>query len=135
MRARAAHRSWPDVGSPGSRPRSFCTCQVLRPRRAARTLRWCVRNVLPSALETASAQTLEPFHADVIAECREQVSVRRYREVGEVAFDHGCEPPPLFVDRLMPVLSQRFLDLPKLGLHPLSLCLAPELEVGAVLLG
>src|SRR5438876_8080319 len=55
MRARAAHRSWPDVGSPGSRPRSFCTCQVLRPRRAARTLRWCVRNVLPSALETASA--------------------------------------------------------------------------------
>src|SRR5437667_12708307 len=35
----------------------------------------------------------------------------------------------------MPVLSQRFLDLPKLGLHPLSLCLAPELEVGAVLLG
>src|SRR5205807_295660 len=84
---------------------------------------------------TASSQTLEPFHADVIAECREQVSVRRYREVGEVAFDHGCEPPPLFVDRLMPVLSQRFLDLPKLGLHPLSLCLAPELEVGAVLLG
>src|SRR5438132_5603086 len=84
---------------------------------------------------TASPQTLEPFHADVIAECREQISVRRYREVGEVAFDHGCEPPSLFVDRLMPVLSQRFLDLPKLGLHPLSLCLAPELEVGAVLLG
>src|SRR6266446_5986666 len=55
MRARAAHRGWPDVGSPGSRPRSFCTCQVLRPRRAVRTLRWCVRNVLPSALETASA--------------------------------------------------------------------------------
>jgi hypothetical protein len=55
MRARAAHRSWPDVGSPGSRPRSFCTCQVLRPRRAVRTLRWCVRDVLPSALETASA--------------------------------------------------------------------------------
>src|SRR5262249_21220982 len=54
-RARAAHRSWPDLGSPGSRPRSFCTCQVLRPRRAVRTLRWCVRNVLPSALETASA--------------------------------------------------------------------------------
>src|SRR5260221_14156316 len=43
------------MGSPGSRPRSFCTCQVLRPRRAVRTLRWCVRNVLPSALETASA--------------------------------------------------------------------------------
>src|SRR5467141_2118333 len=51
----SGHRSWPDVGSPGSRPRSFCTCQVLRPRRAVRTLRWCVRNVLPSALETASA--------------------------------------------------------------------------------
>src|SRR5215471_9535983 len=55
MRAGAAHRGWPDVGSPGSRPRSFCTCQVLRPRRAVRTLRWCVRNVLPSALETARA--------------------------------------------------------------------------------
>src|SRR5438067_11633580 len=55
MRARAAHRSWPDVGSPGSRPRSFCTCQVLRPRRAVRTLRWCVRNVLLSALESESA--------------------------------------------------------------------------------
>src|SRR5437588_10628620 len=41
--------------SPGSRPRSFCTCQVLRPRRVVRTLRWRVRNVLPSALETASA--------------------------------------------------------------------------------
>ena len=55
MRTSAAHRGWPDLGSPGSRPRSFCTCQVLRPRRAVRTLRWCVRNVLPSALETASA--------------------------------------------------------------------------------
>src|SRR5437764_15043734 len=41
--------------SPGSRARSFCTCQVLRPRRVVRTLRWRVRNVLPSALETASA--------------------------------------------------------------------------------
>src|SRR6266566_5247249 len=41
--------------SPSSRARSVCTCQVLRPRRVVRTLRWCVRNVLPSALETASA--------------------------------------------------------------------------------
>jgi hypothetical protein len=32
-----------------------CTCQVLRPRQVVRTLRWRVRNVLPSALETASA--------------------------------------------------------------------------------
>ena len=29
-------REWPDVGPPGSRPRSFDTCQVLRPRRAAK---------------------------------------------------------------------------------------------------
>jgi Bacterial Ig-like domain len=29
-------REWPDLGSPGSRPRSFDTCQVLRPRRAAK---------------------------------------------------------------------------------------------------
>src|SRR5260370_8716720 len=35
----------------------------------------------------------------------------------------------------MAVVSQRFRALPNLGLHPLSLCLAPELEVGAVLLG
>src|SRR6516225_216094 len=47
MRARAAHRSWPDVGSPVSRPRSFCTCTgssttpgrsdlaMMRPKRVA----------------------------------------------------------------------------------------------------
>ena len=33
-------REWPDVGSPGSRPRSFDTCQVLRPRRARQALRY-----------------------------------------------------------------------------------------------
>src|SRR6202035_1478339 len=29
-------REWSDVGPPGSRPRSFDTCQVLRPRRVAK---------------------------------------------------------------------------------------------------
>src|SRR5206468_1071396 len=44
----------PRKGGPFCMP-IHSTCQVLRPRRAVRTLRWCVRNVLPSALETASA--------------------------------------------------------------------------------
>jgi len=78
---------------------------------------------------------LEPFHADVIAECREWVSIRRHREVGKVAFDHGPEPLTLLIDRRMPVPSQHFLDLAELGLHSLPLRLAPELEVGGVLLG
>jgi hypothetical protein len=33
---RTSIREWPDVGSPGFRPRSFDTCQVLRPRRASK---------------------------------------------------------------------------------------------------
>src|SRR6266436_2608544 len=49
----AAHRD--DAGSPGSRPRSFCTCQVLRPRRVDQALAMMRLFVLPSALETASA--------------------------------------------------------------------------------
>src|SRR6266436_728613 len=55
MRTRAAHRDWLDAGSPGSRPRSFCTCQVLRPRRVDQALAMMRLFVLPSALETASA--------------------------------------------------------------------------------
>src|SRR5271156_3502151 len=83
----------------------------------------------------ASPQTSEPDDADVIAEGRQQVCVGRHREVGEIAFHHGPEPPPLLVNRRMPVPSQCFPDLPELGFHSLSLCLAPELEAGAVLLG
>jgi len=44
----------------GSRPRNFCTCQVLRPRRAVRTLRWCVRGgwgfLLPRLEKLRSSQ-------------------------------------------------------------------------------
>jgi hypothetical protein len=47
------HRS--DVGSPGSRPKSFCTCQFLRPRRAVQTLALSRPSMLPSAFATASA--------------------------------------------------------------------------------
>ena len=57
-----------------------------------------------------------------------------YREVGEVAFHHAPEPASLLVDRCMPVLAERLLDLPDLGPHSFWLRLAPELEAGAVLL-
>src|SRR5947207_14926750 len=70
-------------------------------------------------LLAASPHTTEAFHADVIAECREWVSIRRHREVGKVAFDHGPEPLTLLIDRRMPVPSQHFLDLAELGLHSL----------------
>src|SRR6266849_3672706 len=83
----------------------------------------------------ASPQTSEPDYAAVITEGRQQVCVGRHREVGEVACHHGPEPPSLLVDRRMPEPSQCLLDLPELGFHSLSLCLAPELEVGAVLPG
>ncbi len=83
----------------------------------------------------ASPQTSEPHDAGVIAEGRQQVCVGRHRDVGEITFHHGPEPPSLLFNRRMPVPSQCFLDLPELGFHSLSLCLAPELEVGAVLPG
>jgi hypothetical protein len=41
--------------SPGSRAKSVCTCQVLRPRRVDQALAMARLFVLPSALETASA--------------------------------------------------------------------------------
>ena len=54
MRAVDAYRhrwsSWP-----GSRAKSFRACQVLRPRRVARTLAMAHADVLPSATQTASA--------------------------------------------------------------------------------
>jgi hypothetical protein len=46
----------------------------------------------------ASPQTSEPNDAGVIPEGRQQVCVGRHREVGEIAFDHGPEPPSLLVD-------------------------------------
>src|SRR6516225_8302104 len=55
MRARAVSHHRPVVGPPGSRARSFCTCQVLRPRRVDQTLAMLRLFVLPSAFETASA--------------------------------------------------------------------------------
>jgi hypothetical protein len=55
MRTAGLHGQWPDVRSPGSRSRSVCTCQVLRPRRAAPALALARSCVLPSAETTASA--------------------------------------------------------------------------------
>jgi hypothetical protein len=81
---------------------------------------------------TASPQALEPHNADVVAEGRQQARVCRYGEVGEVPPNYGAEILPLLVNRHMPAQSKRLLDLAKLGAHSLSLCLASELEPGAV---
>ena len=55
MRTRSAVCRWSDVGSLGSRARSVCTCQVLRPRRVAQVLALALLDILPSATQTASA--------------------------------------------------------------------------------
>jgi hypothetical protein len=61
MRTKPLCRGWSDVGSPGSRPRSFRTCQVLRPRRAVQTLALTRPSLLPSASATASAPRMRIF--------------------------------------------------------------------------
>ena len=56
MRAVGAYRHrWSSWRAPGSRAKSFRACQVLRPRRVARTLAMAHADVLPSATQTASA--------------------------------------------------------------------------------
>jgi len=47
--------------SPGSRTRSFCACQVLRPRRVIGALALMRPSVLPSAKRTASAPEKRPL--------------------------------------------------------------------------
>ncbi len=51
-------RRRPSVRSPGSRPRSVCTCQGLRPRGTGGTLALTRTPVLPSAVTKASASRL-----------------------------------------------------------------------------
>src|SRR5271169_2840168 len=58
---------WPDLGPPGSRPRSFDTCQVLRPRRVDQALAITRLAVLPSAFETESAPRNSYFGAQWLA--------------------------------------------------------------------
>jgi hypothetical protein len=50
-----AHSRWSGARPPGSRARTVCTCQGLRPRRAFRALALAHPTVLPSAILTASA--------------------------------------------------------------------------------
>src|SRR5262249_61574741 len=123
MRARAAHRSWPDLGSPGSRPRSFCTCQVLRPRRAVRTLRWCVRNVLPSALETARAVRHKSVDLDGVGALDLDRFELRILNDEVVALGHlvaaafvlgGDRLAGLFIDELLAqAIARGLVDLPE----------------------
>src|ERR1700676_694281 len=67
----------------------------------------------------ASPQTSEPDDADVIAEGRQQVCVGRHREVGEIAFHHGPEPPSqsrMAVALIVPtrrLISRPLLDWPE----------------------
>ena len=61
MRTKPLCCGWSDPGSPGSRSRSFCTCQVLRPRRAVRTLAMTRPSRSPSAFATASAPGIRIF--------------------------------------------------------------------------
>src|SRR5262245_5155876 len=46
---------WPTVRSPGSRARSVCTCQGLRPRRTVQALAMARLSISPSTFGTASA--------------------------------------------------------------------------------
>ena len=52
---------WSTVRSPGSRTKSVCTCQGLRPRRADRALALACPSVLPSALRKTSAPEMRSF--------------------------------------------------------------------------
>ena len=51
----AAPRCWSTARSPGSRTRSVCTCQGLRPRRIVQALAMSRPSVLPSTFGTVSA--------------------------------------------------------------------------------
>src|SRR5271169_557298 len=62
-----AQGHWPDLGPPGSRARSFDTCQVLRPRRVDQALAIARLAVLPSAFETESAPGISDFVARWLA--------------------------------------------------------------------
>src|SRR6516162_6862638 len=56
MRAVGAYRHrWSSWRAPGSRAKSLRACQILRPRRVARTLAMAHADVLPSATQTPSA--------------------------------------------------------------------------------
>src|SRR5262249_24320791 len=74
MRTRTLCCHWSGVGSPGSRAKSLCTCQVLRPRRAVQALALPCPYLLPSAFATASTQWLAyalPYRrfAAVLTDC------------------------------------------------------------------
>ena len=101
-------REWPDLGPPGSRSRSFDTCQVLRPRRAARPC------------DIASG--------DVAFRLRNSVGTRNYQFRGSMA--GLC--PPLPTLRRRPCGRQRTargrcgsLLLHRVGLHRLLLAGLP----------
>ena len=62
-------RRRPTPRSPGSRSKSFHTCQGLRPRRAGRRLAIAPSTVLPSALTSASAPRESSFRGSMAGLC------------------------------------------------------------------
>ena len=90
MRASAVSRHRPDVGSPGSRVRSFCTCQVLRPRRAVRALALTCPYVLPSAFGVG-AQGMNLYEAQWLA------YALPYRRFAAVFTDCDARSGPIWI--------------------------------------
>ena len=73
---------WPTERAPGSRTRSFCTCQGLRPRRNDWALAISHPFVLPSAQLTASALGKTFFRGSMAGLCTPLPTLRRH--------PHGC---------------------------------------------
>jgi hypothetical protein len=69
---------WPTKRAPGSRTRSFCTCQGLRPRRGDRALAISRPFVLPSAQLTASALGKTFFRGSMAGLCAPLPTLRRH---------------------------------------------------------
>ena len=69
---------WPTERAPGSRTRSFCTCQGLRPRRNDWALAISHPFVLPSAQLTASALGKTFFRGSMAGLCAPLPTLRRH---------------------------------------------------------
>jgi len=69
---------WPTKRAPGSRTRSFCTCQGLRPRRDVWALAIPHPFVLPSAQLTASALGKTFFRGSMAGLCAPLPTLRRH---------------------------------------------------------
>lgn len=74
--------AWPIQRSPGSRTRSVCTCQGLRPRRAGQTLALAHLPILPSTQLTVSAPGKTFFRGSMAGLCTPLPTLRRHPRGG-----------------------------------------------------